>query len=45
MKIQAVMTGQLPKFKDDMYYIGKDDFYLAPTAEVPVTTSIEMKLF
>ena len=31
------MTGQLPKFKDDMYYIGKDDFYLAPTAEVPVT--------
>ena len=31
------MTGQLPKFKDDMYYTGKDDLYLAPTAEVPVT--------
>ena len=31
------MTGQLPKFKDDMYYTDKDDLYLAPTAEVPVT--------
>lgn len=30
-------TGQLPKMKDDMYYIGADELYLAPTAEVPVT--------
>jgi seryl-tRNA synthetase len=30
-------TGQLPKSKDDMYYINADDLYLAPTAEVPVT--------
>lgn len=30
-------TGQLPKMKDDMYYVGADDLYLAPTAEVPVT--------
>ncbi|AKB73775.1 Seryl-tRNA synthetase [Methanosarcina lacustris Z-7289] len=29
-------TGQLPKFKDDMY-VCTDGFYLAPTAEVPVT--------
>ena len=29
--------GQLPKFSDDMYYIEKDDLYLIPTAEVPVT--------
>jgi seryl-tRNA synthetase len=29
-------TGQLPKFKDDMYGC-TDGFYLAPTAEVPVT--------
>lgn len=29
-------TGQLPKFKDDMY-LCTDGFYLAPTAEVPVT--------
>jgi len=30
-------TGQLPKMKDDMYYVGADELYLAPTAEVPVT--------
>ncbi|MGA1192917.1 MAG: serine--tRNA ligase [Kiritimatiellia bacterium] len=30
-------TGQLPKMKDDMYFIGADELYLAPTAEVPVT--------
>ena len=30
-------TGNLPKFKDDMYYIDKDDLYCIPTAEVPVT--------
>lgn len=29
-------TGQLPKFKEDMYAC-TDNFYLAPTAEVPVT--------
>jgi len=29
--------GQLPKFADDMYYIERDDLYLIPTAEVPVT--------
>ncbi|MDU7385435.1 MAG: serine--tRNA ligase [Finegoldia magna] len=30
-------TGQIPKFKEDMFYCEKDDMYLAPTAEVPVT--------
>ena len=30
-------TGQLPKMKDDMYYAEKDDLYLVPTAEVPIT--------
>ncbi|MDD4248258.1 MAG: serine--tRNA ligase [Methanosarcina sp.] len=30
-------TGQLPKFKDDMYVCSADGYYLAPTAEVPVT--------
>ncbi len=29
-------TGQLPKFKEDMYAC-TDSYYLAPTAEVPVT--------
>ena len=32
--------GQLPKFADDMYYIEKDDLYLIPTAEVPMTNII-----
>lgn len=30
-------TGQLPKLEEDMYYIGIDDLYCIPTAEVPVT--------
>ena len=30
-------TGNLPKFKEDMYYIELDDMYCIPTAEVPVT--------
>ena len=30
-------TGQLPKMADDMYHVVKDDLYLIPTAEVPVT--------
>jgi len=30
-------TGQLPKFEADLFKIQGTDFYLAPTAEVPVT--------
>ena len=30
-------TGQLPKFKEDMYLTDLDELYLAPTAEVPIT--------
>ncbi len=30
-------TGQLPKFEEDMYAVKGTDFYLVPTAEVPVT--------
>ena len=30
-------TGQLPKFKEDMFHIEGTDYYLIPTAEVPVT--------
>ena len=33
----CVGTGQLPKMQEDMYWIERDDFYLNPTAEVPVT--------
>jgi seryl-tRNA synthetase len=30
-------TGQLPKFEEDVFRIEKFDFFLIPTAEVPVT--------
>lgn len=30
-------TGQLPKFEEDMFKINNTDYYLIPTAEVPVT--------
>lgn len=30
-------TGQLPDKDGQMYYVGEDDLYLIPTAEVPVT--------
>jgi seryl-tRNA synthetase len=30
-------TGQVPKMEDDMYKCDKDELYLIPTAEVPVT--------
>ena len=30
-------TGQIPDKEDQMYVVGRDGFFLAPTAEVPVT--------
>ncbi|WP_040224421.1 serine--tRNA ligase [Bhargavaea cecembensis] len=30
-------TGQLPKFEEDAFLIEEEDFFLIPTAEVPVT--------
>lgn len=30
-------TGQLPKFEHDMFHIPSKDFFLVPTAEVPLT--------
>ncbi|MDR2693279.1 MAG: serine--tRNA ligase [Chitinispirillales bacterium] len=30
-------VGQLPKFGEQMYYIGEDGLYCIPTAEVPIT--------
>lgn len=31
-----VISGQLPKFAEDAYYLHQDDMYLIPTAEVPL---------
>ena len=36
-KDSAKATGQLPDKEGQMYYCEKDDFYLIPTAEVPIT--------
>lgn len=33
----AKATGQLPDKEGQMYYVEKDDLYLIPTAEVPIT--------
>lgn len=30
-------TGQLPKFEDDLFHLDSPDYFLIPTAEVPVT--------
>ncbi len=30
-------TGQLPKFEEDLFKLGDPDYFLIPTAEVPVT--------
>jgi seryl-tRNA synthetase len=36
-------TGQLPKFSDDLFQL-TDDFYLIPTAEVPLTNLFRNKI-
>jgi len=33
----TIGTAQLPKFREELYKCEKDDYYLVPTAEVPVT--------
>lgn len=33
-------TGQLPKFEEDLFIIPEQNFYLIPTAEVPVTNLV-----
>ncbi|MBQ3292540.1 MAG: serine--tRNA ligase [Mogibacterium sp.] len=37
-------TGQLPKFEDDMFYLPAKDFFLIPTAEVPVTNLLAKEI-
>ena len=39
-------TGQLPKFKDDLFELkNKENFFLIPTAEVPLTNIFGNKVF
>jgi len=36
-RVTMTGTGQLPKFEDDLFLCTRDDLFLIPTAEVPVT--------
>ncbi len=36
-RASMITTGQLPKLEEDMYRLKDDDYFLIPTAEVPVT--------
>lgn len=36
-RTSMIGTGQLPKFEEDAFRVEKEDFFLVPTAEVPVT--------
>jgi len=38
-------TGQYPNLKDDMYHMEKDEMFLNPTAEVPVTNLFMDEIF
>ncbi|MBE6527162.1 MAG: serine--tRNA ligase [Thermoplasmata archaeon] len=40
-KAAVTGTGQYPNLADDMYYLEKDDMFLNPTAEVPVTNLLQ----
>jgi len=37
-------TGQLPKFEADLFAVPEQDFYLIPTAEVPVTNLVRDRI-
>jgi seryl-tRNA synthetase len=41
----ATATGQLPDKEGQMYHVAGDDFYLIPTAEVPVTNFFRDEIF
>lgn len=41
----AFATGQLPDKEGQMYYMQEDDFYMIPTAEVPVTNIYRDTIF
>lgn len=43
-KDALIGTGQYPNLKDDMYHIEKDDLFLNPTAEVPLTNMLSNEI-
>ncbi|HXZ23371.1 MAG TPA: serine--tRNA ligase [Methanomassiliicoccales archaeon] len=44
-KAAVIGTGQYPKMKEDMYWCERDDLWLNPTAEVPVTNLFQDEIF
>jgi len=38
-------TGQLPKFEEELFHLRDDDYYLIPTAEVPLTNLHREEIF
>ena len=36
-RASLIGTGQLPKFEDDLFHLAPGDYFLIPTAEVPLT--------
>lgn len=37
-------TGQLPKFEEDMFHLDGTDYYMVPTAEVPLTNLLSNEI-
>ena len=37
-------TGQFPKFREDVFHLAETDYYLVPTAEVPVTNYFSQEI-
>ena len=39
------VTGQIPKLEDDMFHVDRDDLFLVPTGEVPLTNIYRDRIF
>ncbi|MBC1921868.1 serine--tRNA ligase [Listeria grayi] len=44
-RVSMTGTGQLPKFEEDAFLVEKEDYFLIPTAEVPVTNLHRDEIF
>lgn len=44
-RLSMTGTGQLPKFEEDAFKLSEDDYFMIPTAEVPVTNMYRNETF
>lgn len=44
-RVKPYRDWQLPKFEEDVFLVEKEDYFLIPTAEVPVRITIVMKYY